>query len=337
MNAPALRLTVLTALLALCVIGATGLGSSFIGPDRVISALLGDGARMDTVIVWTLRLPRVALAVAAGMALGLAGAILQRALRNPMAAPSILGITDGAALGVVTFLWLFSDEANVLTVSIQWQPLAAIIGALAFAALVGLLTLADTRRRDPVRVILYGIALSALAKAAVTLMMIIGPVYRASQALQWITGSVSAAHWIDVGVVTLGLAAAVPVLIFMRLPMRQIVLDAQTAATTGFSVDRNRIALMVLSVLLTALAISQVGAIGFVGLIAPHAARLFHGQFAAGYLVATAMIGGILVLVADTLARTIASPLELPAGAVTALIGAPLFLMLILRSQRSNV
>ena len=133
MNAPALRLIVLAALLALCVIGATGLGSSFIGPNRVIAALLGDGARMDTVIVWTLRLPRVALAVAAGMALGLAGAILQRALRNPMAAPSILGITDGAALGVVTFLWLFSDEANVLTVSIQWQPLAAIIGVVSDA------------------------------------------------------------------------------------------------------------------------------------------------------------------------------------------------------------
>ncbi|WP_180900850.1 FecCD family ABC transporter permease [Martelella soudanensis] len=337
MTSPALRLIILGALLALCLVIATGLGSSFIGPERVIAALFGHGSRMDTVIIWTLRLPRVALAVAAGMALGLAGAILQRALRNPMAAPSILGITDGAAFGVVTFLWLFSDNANVLMVSIHWQPLAAVIGALAFAVLVGLLTLADQRRRDPVRVILYGIALSALAKAAVTLMMIIGPVYRASQALQWITGSVSAAHWMDVGVVTLGLAAAIPVLVFLRLPMRQIVLDTQTAATTGFSVDRNRIALMILSVLLTALAISQVGAIGFVGLIAPHAARLCYGQFTAGYLLATALLGGVLVLAADTLARTIASPLELPAGAVTALIGAPLFLILILRSQRNNV
>ena len=337
MTAPLLRLSLIAALAALCLVIATGLGSSFIGPERVVAAFLGHGSRMDGVIVWTLRLPRVALAMTAGMALGLGGAILQRALRNPMAAPSILGITDGAAFGVVTFLWLFSDEANVLTVSIRWQPLAAVIGALVFASLVGLLTLSDPRRRDPVRVILYGIALSALAKASVTLMMIIGPVYRASQALQWITGSVNAAHWMDVAIVTAGLVAAIPALIIMRLPMRQIVLDAETAATTGFQVDRNRVALMILSLLLTALAISQVGAIGFVGLIAPHAARLFHGQFTAGYLVATAMIGGILVLAADTLARTVASPLELPAGAVTALIGAPLFLMLILRSQRTHV
>ncbi|WP_244464831.1 FecCD family ABC transporter permease [Martelella endophytica] len=323
-------------LLAGCLILATGLGSSFISPSRVAAALFGHGSRTDDIIIWTLRLPRVALATLAGMALGLSGAILQRALRNPMAAPSILGITDGAALGVVTFLWLFSDEANVLTVSVHWQPLAAILGACVFALLVGMLTLADRSRRDPLRLILYGIALAALAKACVTLMMIVGPVYRASQALQWITGSVSAAHWMDVGVVAAGLALSLPVLILMRLPMRQIVLDQQTAVTTGLAVDRSRIGLLVLSVLLTALAISQVGAIGFVGLIAPHAARLFLGQFRPGYLLATALIGGILVLAADTLARTIASPLELPAGAVTALIGAPLFLSLILRRHRRN-
>ncbi|WP_319520459.1 iron ABC transporter permease [uncultured Martelella sp.] len=336
MRNTAFRIAVLLLLLTGCLILASGLGSSFIGPSRVTAALLGHGSRTDAIIVWTLRLPRVALATLAGMALGLSGALLQRALRNPMAAPSILGITDGAALGVVTFLWLFSDQANVLTVSIHWQPVAAVIGACAFAFLAGMLTLADRSRRDPVRLILYGIALAALAKACVTLMMIVGPVYRASQALQWITGSVSAAHWMDVGVVAAGLALSVPVLILMRLPMRQIVLDQQTAMTTGLAVDRSRIGLLVLSVLLTALAISQVGAIGFVGLIAPHAARLFHGQFRPGYLLATALIGGILVLAADTLARTIASPLELPAGAVTALIGAPLFLSLVLRRHRRN-
>ncbi|QQM32446.1 iron ABC transporter permease [Martelella lutilitoris] len=331
-----LPIAALLVILAGGLVVATGLGSSFIGPSRVAAALLGNGSRTDEIIVWTLRLPRVALATLAGMALGLSGAILQRALRNPMAAPSILGVTDGAALGVVTFLWFFSDDANVLTVSIHWQPLAAVAGAFAFAFLVGLLTVADRARNDPVRLILYGIALAALAKACVTLMMIVGPVYRASQALQWITGSVNAAHWMDVGVVAAGLALSVPVLILMRLPLRQIVLDRQTAITTGLQVNRHRIGLLVLSVMLTALAISQVGAISFVGLIAPHAARLFHGQFRSGYLLGSALIGGILVLAADTFARTIASPLELPAGAVTALIGAPLFLLLILRRQVRN-
>jgi iron complex transport system permease protein len=304
--------------------------------DRVVSALLGQGARMDEVIVWTLRLPRVALAILAGMALALAGALLQRVTRNPIAAPSVLGITDGAAVGVVAFIWAFSDEANLLTVSIHWQPLAAVIGAFAFAAFVAALAVLDPAGRSPLRVILYGIALAALAKAAVTLMMILGPVYRANQALTWLTGSVGAAHWSDVFVVAAGLGVAAVILVALRDTIRQLVLDADSAAATGVAVGRAQVALLVLAVALTALAVSQVGAIGFVGLVAPHVARLLHGQFTGGYLAATALVGGLLVLGADTLARLIAAPLELPAGALTALIGAPLFLWLLLKGRRTH-
>jgi iron complex transport system permease protein len=313
------RLALLGAVLAALTVVATGLGSSAMPLDRVVSALLGQGARMDEVIVWTLRLPRVALAILAGMALALAGALLQRVTRNPIAAPSVLGITDGAAVGVVAFLWAFSDEANLLTV-----------------ALVAALAILDPAGRSPLRVILYGIALAALAKAAVTLMMILGPVYRANQALTWLTGSVGAAHWSDVFVVAAGLGVAAVILVALRDTIRQLVLDADSAAATGVAVGRAQVVLLVLAVALTALAVSQVGAIGFVGLVAPHVARLLHGQFTGGYLVATALVGGLLVLGADTLARLIAAPLELPAGALTALIGAPLFLWLLLKGRRTH-
>lgn len=333
---PFLRIGLLAGLLVALMMLATGLGSSFLPLDRVAAALLGQGERVDLVIVWTLRLPRVALAVLAGMALALAGALLQRVTRNPIAAPSILGITDGAAVGAVAFLWIFSDEANVLTVSIHWQPLAAAIGAFAFAALVTILASLDPGGGSPLRVILYGIALAALAKAAVTLMMILGPVYRAGQALTWLTGSIGAAHWSDVLTVAAGLALATVMLEMMRPTIGQLVLDPDSAAATGVSVGRAQVALLALAVGLTALAVSQVGAVGFVGLVAPHAARLFHGQFTRGYLVATALIGGVVVLAADTLARMIAAPLELPAGALTALIGAPLFLWLLLRGRRTH-
>ncbi|MCV6824553.1 MULTISPECIES: FecCD family ABC transporter permease [Halocynthiibacter] len=330
---PHWRLALLGFALAVALVVATGLGSSFLSPERVVAAVFGGGSRMDGVIVWTLRLPRVVLAVLAGMALALAGALMQRALRNPLAVPSILGVSDGAALGVVTFLWLFSNESNALTVSVHWLPVAAILGACGLAALIAILALQDPRPNDPLRLILYGVAMSALAKAAVTLMMIIGPVYRAGQALRWLTGSVNAAHWSDVAVVGGGLFIAVPVLIMARLPLNQITLDAASAQSTGLAVNRSRVALLILSVLLTALAVSQVGAIGFVGLIAPQAARLYYGQFTLGYLVVTALIGGLLVLTADTVARMILYPLELPAGALTALLGAPLFLTLLTRRQ----
>jgi iron complex transport system permease protein len=330
------RLAAASLALGLLAVLAVGIGSSFMAPGRVLAALLGEGARMDAVIVWTLRLPRVALAILAGMSLAVAGALLQRVTRNPVAAPSVLGITDGAAVGVVAFLWIFSDAANVLTVSIHWQPLAAALGAFGFAALVAALTLLDPAGRSPLRLILYGIALAALAKAAVTLMMILGPVYRANQALTWLTGSVGAAHWSDVAIVAAGLALCIPVLAALRLPLRQIALDPDSAAATGLRLGRTQVALLSLAVLLIALAVSQVGAVGFVGLVAPHAARLWHGQFTPGYLVSTALIGGLMVLGADTLARTVAAPLELPAGAITALVGAPVFLWLLLKGRRAH-
>jgi iron complex transport system permease protein len=206
-------------------------------------------------------------------------------------------------------------------------------GAMAFPAL---LTLLDPAGRSPLRLVLYGIALAALAKAGVTLMMILGPVHRANQALTWLTGSVGAAHWSDVAVVAAGFALYLPLLVWLRLPFRQITQDPESAAASGLRVGRAQAALLALAVLLTALAVSQVGAVGFVGLVAPHAARLWHGQFTPGYLVSTALIGGLMVLGADTIARTVANPLELPAGAITALVGAPVFLWLLLKGRRAH-
>ena len=143
-------------LVALLLLGV-GLGASFMPPGRVLEALAGAGERSDRVIVWTLRLPRVLMAMLAGAALALAGLLLQRATRNPLAAQTTLGVVDGAALGVLLFLWAFSNSADDLTVSVLWQPAAAALGAAGFATAVALLA-----RRDgagPLRLILYGIAL----------------------------------------------------------------------------------------------------------------------------------------------------------------------------------
>ncbi|MGR3463114.1 MAG: FecCD family ABC transporter permease [Roseovarius sp.] len=334
------RPAALAAGLLLMVLLATGLGSVFIPPGRVLLALAGMDAGtvsgMDGVIIWTLRLPRVVLAVLAGMALALAGAILQRVVRNPMASPSILGITDGAALGVVIFLWAASGTG--LDVSIHWKPVAAALGALLFAVLVALLTVLDPRGgKGLMGMILYGIALAALAKAAVTLVMILGPSYRAGQALTWLTGSLSAAHWGDAAVLFAGLVAVLPVLLMARLALRQLVLDPQSAASTGLNLIGVQGVLLLAAVLLTALAVSQVGAMGYVGLVAPHIARRFCGQFASGYLLSSALCGALLLLGADTLARLLAQPLELPAGAVTAMVGTPVFLYLLLKGQNKHV
>lgn len=329
-------LILLSALLAFVAVTivAIGFGSSPISPERVIATLWGAGSRTETLIIFKLRMPRILLSMEAGVCLAIAGALLQTATRNPLASPSILGIVDGAALGVVAFLFVFSDTNNALQVSIHWQPVAAALGALCFAALVGWLTWRD--QAGHMRIILYGIAMAALASALVTILMIVGPVYRASQAMTWLAGSVHAAHWNDVAIVAVLMALVVPFLVFLPRPMDQLALDDQSAYATGLAVTPVFIALLLLSVLLTAIAVSFVGGIAFVGLIAPHAARLLVGHKAVPRLIASAIIGASIVVGADLIGRVAFAPLEVPTGAITAIVGAPYFLWLLILRSRSH-
>jgi iron complex transport system permease protein len=329
MNVTATRLGLLGMLLMALLVTGIGTGSSFLGPDRVMAALLGAGERMDMVIVWTLRLPRVALAALAGAALALSGALLQRATRNPLAAPSVLGITDGAAVGVLLFLTIFSDAANHLTVPVAWQPAFAGLGATSFALLV--LLLGGKHRADPLRLLLYGVALAALAKAIVVLLLIVGPVYRASQALIWLAGSVQAAQSRDVVLLGSVLGLSLPVLILLARPLDQLRLDQDSAFATGLPVAAVRGAALALAVALAAGAVSVAGGIGFVGLLAPHAARLLFGSRAAPQLLGAALLGAAMTTGADLLVRLAFQPLEVPVGAVTAALGAPFFLWLLNR------
>jgi len=318
-------------LLTLLVL-AIGIGSSWIGPSRVIAALVGQGTQTDTIIIWTLRLPRVVLAVLAGAALATAGLLLQRVVRNPIASPSVLGLVDGAAVGVVLFLWIWSNEANALTVSINWLPVAAMTGAAAMALTVVLLEGKDAVHTA--RLILYGIALAALAKAIVTVAIILGPVYRASTALIWLAGSVHAAHWQDAAILASILALCLMILSLLTRPMDQMVLDDASAAATGLGVTQVKAVLLILTVVLTAGAVSFAGGIAFVGLIAPNIARALVGLRAGHLLLVTPVIGAALVLGADIVARIAAYPLEIPTGTVTALIGTPYFLFLLFRQIR---
>ncbi len=324
----------IAAVLAVLSLVAVALGASFMSLDSVFASLFGTGSRSDQIIIWTLRMPRVLLAILAGAALGIAGTLLQRATRNPLAAPSVLGVVDGAALGVLLFLLFFSDDANALTVSVYWQPLAAALGACLFAAAVALLWWREMQ--SPMRLILYGVALAALANALVVLLIIAGPVFRASQALIWLAGSVHTAEWRDVQLLALCIAGlAIPALFLIR-PLDQMRLDDQSARASGLSITATRIAALALSVLMTAAAVSVVGGIGFVGLIAPHLARLLFGSRIGAQMLGAALIGPIMIVGADLIARLAFQPLEVPAGALTALIGAPYFLYIMFRRGQAH-
>ncbi|GLH62229.1 iron ABC transporter permease [Parageobacillus sp. G301] len=327
-------ITISLILLAVSVViflVSTGSGEMYISPLEIAKTLFGNGSDMNEVVIYTFRLPRILVALLAGMLLAVAGAILQGMIRNPLASPDVLGITGGAAAAVVTFLTLFSDENHSLTISIHWLPFAAFLGATITALLVYVLSWKNGMA--PLRLVLIGVGISALMQACTTLLMITGPIYRASQANVWITGSVYGASWKHV---TLLAPWALILLAISFLSVRKMniqELGDELAIGAGVSLQKQRFFLLLLSTALTGGAVAFAGGIGFVGLMAPHMARRLVGSSFGALLPASALLGAIFVMAADLAGRMLFAPMEIPAGVFTAAVGAPYFIYLLYKSR----
>ncbi len=307
------------------------LGDIKLSPLQVAKVLIGSGQEFDQLVVNSFRMPRILIALLAGASLAVAGGILQGMIRNPLASPEMIGITGGASAAVVMFLGLFSNENNSLTISIKWLPIAAFFGALVIALLVYYLSW--KKGISPLRLILIGIGISALTHGLTTLLMLTGPIYRAGQANIWITGSVNGANWDDVWIL---LPWTLLFLIISLLSVRHLniqELGEEVATGVGARVQLQRFWLLLLSTFLVGGAVAFAGGISFVGLIAPHMARRIVGASYGVLLLAAAFLGGILVMGADLIGRTIFLPLEVPAGVFTAAIGAPYFIYLLIKSK----
>ncbi|PLR79306.1 iron ABC transporter permease [Bacillus sp. V3-13] len=314
-------------------IASTGLGEMKINPLKVLQVFFGGGSEMDRLVIHSFRLPRIITAFMAGMGLAVAGAILQGMIRNPLASPDIMGISGGAAVAVVGFLAVFSDENHVLTVSVKWLPAAAFIGAAIVAFLVYFL--AWKNGVSPIRLVLVGIGLMTLTKALTTLMMVLGPIYQTSQANIWITGTVYGSTWENAGVLVpwCGILIVIAFIYARHVNIQE--LGDEVATGLGGRVQKQRFTLLMLSTGLVGGSVAFAGAIGFVGLMAPHMARRLVGASFGALIPAAALIGGILVMLADLAGRTLFSPLEVPAGVFTAGIGAPYFIYLLYKTRNS--
>lgn len=315
------------------LIVSTGLGEMKIGPLRVLQVLFGGGTEMDRLIIQSFRLPRILVALMVGMGLAVAGGILQGIIRNPLASPDILGITGGASVAVVGFLAFFSDESNALTVSIKWMPVAAFAGAAVVAFLVYIL--AWKNGVSPIRLVLIGIGIMTLMKALTTLMMVFGPIYQASQANIWITGTVYGSTWDNVSILVPWILLLLIIAFIYARNVNIQELGDEIAIGVGGHVQRHRFVLLMLSTGLIGGSVAFAGGIGFVGLMAPHMARRLVGSAFGALLPVSALIGAILVMLADLIGRTLFSPLEIPAGVFTASIGAPYFIYLLFHSRNS--
>jgi iron complex transport system permease protein len=283
--------------------------------------LLRDG------IVWELRLPRVLTAGAVGAGLAVSGAVMQAVTRNPLADPYLLGLSSGASLGAVAVLLL---GASLLL------PVAAFLGAMLALGLT-LLLASSLGRITPSRTVLAGIAVSALASAITSLVIFwtaTGDSYR--EILSWLLGSLAGAGWPEAAIAYSAiLIAGVPIILSGRV-LDSFAFGDVSAAALGVNVQRTRWMLLATTALLTGAMVSVSGSIGFVGLVLPHTVRLLVGPRHRALLPLSALVGAIFMIWADTLARTLFDPRELPVGIVTALIGAPVFALLLARRKASS-
>ncbi len=327
---PLRALTVLGGLVAAAfavLILALMTGTYPLTAAEVMRTLIGDPPEdMATTVIWDFRLPRAVVSALAGALLGLSGAVLQTVTRNALADPSLVGVSQGAGLAVVAAMIAFP------ALDVAWHPVLAFGGALAVAALIQWIAMARSGGAT-MRFILTGIGIAAFLTAATSALLTYGDIDRALAALGWLAGSVHAAGWGELRALGLSTAIVLPVLLWAARPMGAMRMGPDLATGLGVAVRRDRIALITLSVALAATAVAAVGPLGFVGLVAPHIARRLARSGPGLHLAMTGMTGALLVSVADLLGRALFAPVQIPAGLVTAIIGVPIFVLLILRSQ----
>lgn len=315
-------LLVLAVLSGLAMVLSVGVGSVALSPGEVMAALLGDGSDLQRTLVVELRLPRTLSAFATGGLLAVAGALMQVLLRNPLADPYVLGLSGGAAVGAM--LAMVAGFGGLLVSG------SAFAGAL-LATLMVFGLAHGTGSWTPSRLLLTGVVVAAGWGAVITLMLAISPAQQLPGMLYWLMGDVSYARAPVPGMVLL-LAVCLAVIPFGR-SLNVLARGPMQAAALGISVRPLEWLIYVAASLLTATAVTMAGSIGFVGLVVPHMLRLVLGNDQRIILPASVLAGGALLTVADTLARTLIAPQQLPVGVITALLGVPTFLFLLYRSR----
>jgi iron complex transport system permease protein len=320
----ALRLAVLAILVVGSLLLALSAGSVAL-PLREVWKGLWQGEGEGAVIIRDLRAPRVALAFLVGGSLGISGAALQAMIRNPLAEPYLLGLSSGAGLGAV--IAITSRAAGPWAV-----PFAAFLGALAAVALVYRLSLVSGRRLDPHVLLLSGVVVGAFAGALMSAIMVLSDAPGVRNAFLWLLGGFGGASWQALAVFSAYAAVPVIILFLHARSLDLIALGDEAAQHLGADVHRIRRLVYLSTALLTAASVATCGIVGFVGLVVPHAVRTMFRPLHRTVLPLVFLTGGCFLVLADVVSRTVVRPLELPVGVITALIGVPLFALLLRRS-----
>lgn len=309
------------------VVAACFLGSVPLPPGRLFAALLGMGLPGDAIVVWAIRLPRALAALLVGVALGASGAALQGLLRNPLAEPGVLGVSAVSALVATVTLYYGLAER------FAWAlPLAAVGGALAATALIAGVAL---RTRSVVTLLLVGVGLSSFAGALMALLMNLAPnPFGLADMANWTLGTVANRSFADIVLAAPFLAAGLALLAASARGLSALTLGEEAASGVGLDLRRQRLMVVLGAGLATGAAVALAGAIGFVGIVAPHLVRGRVGHDPARTLLPAGLLAGVFLVVADIGVRLMPTEGELKLGVVAALVGAPLFVLIAARRGR---
>ena len=321
------RLLAMLTLAVAALLIAVAAGAASLPLRDVVLAMFGYGDPTTRTIVIDLRLPRAALALVCGGALATSGAVFQALLRNPLAEPYVLGVSGGAAVGAIGAIVLGIATWTALV------PAAALAGALAAVFLVYRIAAGVGGALDTRVLLLAGVVVGAFCNAVILLLLTMADVESFRSAIFWMMGSLAAARWSSTLLLALYVLPGTLVLIALARPLNLLTLGEETATFLGTRTERVKLTAYVVASLLVAASVATCGVIGFIGLIVPHALRLMWGSDHRLLLPASFLGGGAFLLLADTAARTVAAPAELPVGVVTALVGVPLFMVLLVRGR----
>lgn len=309
----------LATLLGLAGIGSLLVGSAAIPFGEAFEILTGAGPALERTILVDLRLPRILLSIVVGAGLAGAGTAYQGLFLNPLADPFVIGASSGAALGATAAILL----------GVGGLPLAAFLGSLAAVGLVCLLG-GSGPASSPLTLLLAGASVSTVVGALVSLLMILND-QSLGVIFNWLLGGLSTATWRELGYGAPMVAVGLVALGLLSRPLDALALGDDTARSLGLSVGGFRLAIVLAATLVTGAAVASAGIIGFVGLVAPHAARRLVGGRSSRLLPVSCLLGALLLLLADGAARGLAAPREIPVSIVTALVGGPFFLFLLRR------
>ncbi|MDX1259634.1 iron ABC transporter permease [Exiguobacterium sp. K1] len=318
----------LSLLLLGTIVVGIGLGPASLSYDRLLPTLLGQGSFKEDFVLFSLRLPRIVITLLAGMALALSGSILQGITRNELADPGIIGINTGAGVAVAIFFLYFPVDVGSF---IYGLPVAAFLGALVTAVAIYALSYDRNRGLQPIRLILTGVGFSMALSGIMVILISSTKREKVDFIAKWLAGNIWGTDWTFVYALLPWLIVLIPFTLYKANKLNLLALNEPVAIGVGVSIEKERIQLLLTAVALAASAVSVTGGISFIGLMAPHIARALVGPRHQWFLPIALLIGGWLLVLADTIGRNIAGPDGVPAGIVVALIGAPYFIYLLLK------